>query len=616
MKKLFVILALLLSLTWVAQAEKVTRERAEEMALTFFRSAQSAGISPASVPSFKMVMSSSAVSDALSSEEPAFYVFNNTSGPGFIIISADDAVKPVLGYSFENNFPEGRTLPPNLSAWLEGTAKGIIAVRKSGTEPAAVAREAWKSAGPGTPVKELETAEWNQDDPYNRLCPEIYGMLSVTGCVATSLAIVMRYHEWPERGTGTLPGYRTASFGQWVDGIELGHAYDWDNMPLQYYNERGVPVFNDTEAEAVAVLMRDCGVLMKSDYTWYGTGAMTDDILEPLVENMGYDPSLQYIFKNRYGHDEWVSLMKNEIDNDRPIIYGGYAADGSGGHSFVLDGYDSEDFFSVNWGWGGSSDGYFDIDILDPYQQGIGGANSGFSVGQDAIIGIKPYRTEPEPSDEKVAYVGFEGVDENEAPYTYNGLSVKVEEIAQNTPFMLYAGMVSNLGDAAIDGFEVMFAVTDMGGKTVEVLSMDMETDPFVPQSGLTYCNEVTVTQPIQDGYRIRGYFRSAATPEWTLIRNNPGSGCVWELMLEDYAPLGDPLDENTSVTYNKLDNKLTVGTLAGADVTLADVNGKVLTVVRAESGNASFDLSEYGEDIYTLRVAKGRQSIEVKLEF
>lgn len=616
MKKLFVILALLLSLTWVAQAEKVTRERAEEMALTFFRSAQSAGISPASVPSFKMVMSSSAVSDALSSEEPAFYVFNNTSGPGFIIISADDAVKPVLGYSFENNFPEGRTLPPNLSAWLEGTAKGIIAVRKSGTEPAAVAREAWKSAGPGTPVKELETAEWNQDDPYNRLCPEIYGMLSVTGCVATSLAIVMRYHEWPERGTGTLPGYRTASFGQWVDGIELGQAYDWDNMPLQYYNERGVPVFNDTEAEAVAVLMRDCGVLMKSDYTWYGTGAMTDDILEPLVENMGYDPSLQYIFKNRYGHDEWVSLMKNEIDNDRPIIYGGYAADGSGGHSFVLDGYDSEDFFSVNWGWGGSSDGYFDIDILDPYQQGIGGANSGFSVGQDAIIGIKPYRTEPEPSDEKVAYVGFEGVDENEAPYTYNGLSVKVEEIAQNTPFMLYAGMVSNFGDAAIDGLEVMFAVTDMGGKTVEVLSMDMETDPFVPQSGLTYCNEVTVTQPIQDGYRIRGYFRSAATPEWTLIRNNPGSGCVWELMLEDYAPLGDPLDENTSVTYNKLDNKLTVGTLAGADVTLADVNGKVLTVVRAESGNASFDLSEYGEDIYTLRVAKGRQSIEVKLEF
>ena len=257
MKKLFVILALLLSLTWVAQAEKVTRERAEEMALTFFRSAQSAGISPASVPSFKMVMSSSAVSDALSSEEPAFYVFNNTSGPGFIIISADDAVKPVLGYSFENNFPEGRTLPPNLSAWLEGTAKGIIAVRKSGTEPAAVAREAWKSAGPGTPVKELETAEWNQDDPYNRLCPEIYGMLSVTGCVATSLAIVMRYHEWPERGTGTLPGYRTASFGQWVDGIELGHAYDWDNMPLQYYNERGVPVFNDTEAEAVAVASGD-----------------------------------------------------------------------------------------------------------------------------------------------------------------------------------------------------------------------------------------------------------------------------------------------------------------------------------------------------------------------
>ena len=132
MRKILVFIILLLSCMQAAQAEKVSREQAEETAAAFFRSARHAGISPASVPSLRMVRCSSSVPAGLPSEDAAFYVFNNTSGPGFVIVSGDDAVAPVLGYSFENNFPEGRPLPPNLSAWLEGTAKGIIALRKSG----------------------------------------------------------------------------------------------------------------------------------------------------------------------------------------------------------------------------------------------------------------------------------------------------------------------------------------------------------------------------------------------------------------------------------------------------------------------------------------------------
>lgn len=470
MKKVFLILVMVLSCMLTTHAENVTGERAAETASAFFRSAQAKGMKMASAVSLKMVMSSSSFSGSQSSDVPAFYVFNNISGPGFVIIAGDDAVKPVLGYSFENNFPEGRTLPPNLSAWLEGTVRGIDAVRKSGVRPVKSATEAWEAAAPGTPVRKLETVKWNQDDPYYRLCPEMFGTLSLTGCTATALAIVMRYHKWPKRGTGELPGYYTYSYRFWVDGVKLGHIYDWDNMPLRYYDDYGNPTFTDAEAEAVAVLMRDCGILMESDYSPWGTGAMTDDIPGPLVENMGYDPGLQYVFKEDYGSAEWIALMKNEIDNNRPILYGGYTRDWAG-HSFVFDGYDSEDYFSVNWGWGGMSDGYFDIDILDPYEQGLGGADEGFSVAQDAIIGIRPY--------------------------------------------------------------------------------------------------------------------------------------------------MQASLDESTSITYNKSEDRLTVTTLAGAGVTLFNESGSVVDALRAESGEAVFYLSEYkGQRIYVLQVENDGEFVEVKLEF
>lgn len=174
MRKILVSIVLLLSCLQAAQAEKVSRGQAEETAAAFFRSARHAGISPASVPSLRIVRCSSSVPAGLPSEDAAFYVFNNTSGPG-------------------------------------------------------------------TPVKVLETALWDQSDPYNRLCPEVNGALSLTGCTATALAIVMRYHKWPVRGTGTLPGYTTVSYGAWVDEVKLGHAYDWDNMPLRYHDDQWQP---------------------------------------------------------------------------------------------------------------------------------------------------------------------------------------------------------------------------------------------------------------------------------------------------------------------------------------------------------------------------------------
>ena len=208
-----------------------------------------------------------------------------------------------------------------------------------------------------------------------------------------------------------------------------------------------------------------------------------------------------------------------------------------------------------------------------------------------------------------------EGEDENGAPYVYGGLSVKVDEIDQEIPFTVYMGKVMNIGDVAVEGLEVMLALVDGKGRIAEELSIYKVPEPVQPQSGFTYFADVTI-KTIIDGDRIRGYFRAGEEEEWTVIKNSLDNDCAWELLLDDYYPK-TLLDENTSVTYNKTENRLTVNTLAGTEVTLVSgVDGSNLTVVPAVDGEVSVDLSEYGVNVFVLQLRKGRQKVEVSLEF
>lgn len=585
---------LLLSLSWKAGADTVTQEKAVEKAVAFFRMSGAAGISQVSVPSFKMILTSEELpgSNTKASVDPTFYVFDNASGPGFVIIAGDDAVMPVLGYSFENEFPEGTVLPPNLIAWLEGVRSEITAVRSGGIRPSDETRKAWSNLTSGNPVVTLETALWNQQEPYNLLCPKINGQPTYTGCTATALAIIMRYHRWPERGTGTLPGYTTATYNYSVPAVTLGYEYEWDNMLMEY--KAG---YSDAEANAVATLMRDCGVLMESDYGPYGTsgtGAYSSDIPYPLAMHMGYDKGARYVERGYYGAEEWYDVMKNELDNSRPILYTGYNSEG--GHAFVLDGYTDDNYFSVNWGWGGMSNGYFLLDALDPSSQGAGGSSSGYNQGQGAVIGIQ--KDAGGEFVEDMRYYEFTGNN----GFHYTGLSVD-SPVEQNVPFTLYAGLFINASPLPIHVENIMFAVVDKEGNTVQVLDETRyNTDLDVNYGWARDISNLTISEPIAPGYRIRGYFSTENHPEYQVIGGSEGT--VWDLVIFDESM---SVEANTSLSYSKLDKKIRLTTLDGVTVTLTDADGTAVETFTTDSSTTevTVDVSCLNSGEYVLRLQK-----------
>jgi len=323
------------------------------------------------------------------SSAPLFYVFNVTGSHGFIIISADDIIPPVLAYSSETSFTADN-IPPNVAAWLKGYEDQIGYAIITNMEPAPEVRSEWIALNDGplqgnglksaTGVNPLITTLWNQSPYYNALCPydNTYEELTITGCVATAMAQVMKYHNYPTTGIGSY-SYNTNRYGT-LSANFGATTYNWANMPNSVTSSN----------TAVATLMYHCGVSVKMNYNVASEGGSTAYTLassNPIcAENslktyFGYSTTLQGKSKSDYTDSEWITLLKTELNSSRPMIYRGTGT--GGGHCFVCDGYDNSDYFHFNWGWGGSQNGYFLLTSLNP------GTNS-YTSGQGAIIGIRP----------------------------------------------------------------------------------------------------------------------------------------------------------------------------------------------------------------------------------
>lgn len=569
----------------IVLAGNVSEDQARQIAVSFW---QSAPVTRGGIPSLQMVFHSEDLVTRSSVQSPAYYVFDNTGGPGFVIVAGDDVAMPVLGYSFEHEFSKDN-LPANLKAWLEYMRDEVNEARRSGAKAESVVTSAWSQVEVGTPVVELETAKWNQMEPYNLLCPIVGGESTYTGCTATAVAIVMRYHQWPEKGVGTLPGYKI-SRDEVLPELPLGHTYDWKNMPLEY------PYlgYSQVEANAVAVLMRDCGWMIFSDYGpigSVGTMASSYDIPSGLKTYMGYDKKARIISRNGYSTFEWNALMKGELDNSRPIIYAGFSV--RSGHAFVLDGYTDQDYYRVNWGWGGYCDGYFLLTALDPEGQGAGGSEGGYNTSQTAVIGIQ--KDDGGTNLEELRY--SERFNEQDLC----GLIVD-ESVVSGRPFDLYSGCMKNSGSGTFTG-ELMFAVADKEGNIIEELytmsvSDWLESQYFCPSIG-----NVTINTLVLPGYRIRGYYRSANTPEWTLIKGNEEDGCVWDLLIADEYSI----EETTQLTYNKKSRLLRLLVKDGVSVSLRSSGGSDCSDKCQIQGNEiTVDTSLLRDGTYSLTLQKG----------
>lgn len=348
MKKELILLLTLLS--WqLVMAEVVTVDQARLRAARFFTSAEIQTKTTAVSPDdFKLIGTFPEVATKSSSRVPALYFFERQAG-GFAIVSGDDITRPILGYSMHGRFPVS-DMPDNMRAMLQWYADIIAYAREQGWESAPDMD--FDSSSDPTNFVQLQTARWHQHTPFNDLVAEVNGQKPPIGCVATAIAIVMKYHGWPRKGSGTLPSYDYSKGGKsfHIEGFPLGHEYDWDKMPD--YNGS----YGKEEAAQMARLLYDVAVMSKMSFFPGGSSANLINAAKKLTEYFDYDKRLCWYERwNGYSDEEWEHFIIDEINNGRPVLYSG-GSDSGVGHAFVIDGYNGR-YFSLNYG--GGSDSHF-----------------------------------------------------------------------------------------------------------------------------------------------------------------------------------------------------------------------------------------------------------------
>ena len=308
-----------------------------------------------------------------------YFVFNFPGNNGFAIVAGDDRVHPILGYSLEGQFnPEN--LPENLSAHLEYYQDQITWAEEQNIEPSADVSAEWNRYLGGTALRSsggvsLETAKWDQASPYNAMCPTINGQRALTGCGATATAIIMRYHQWPlgtQKGVSVHP--LASEHPEWrCEPLNYSSGYNWNSMPL---------TVTGNNAPEIAKLMWHIGANINMVYTRNESSSSVSDAAMALKNVFDYSLTTRAVRRDFYSDVEWERLLINELDAGRPVLYRGNTKENAG-HLFVCDGYDSNHYFSINWGWSGYCNGYFLLSALGNEESGK------FYYGHWMMIGAK-----------------------------------------------------------------------------------------------------------------------------------------------------------------------------------------------------------------------------------
>ena len=328
------------------------------------------------------------VSSAVSPSATCYYVFANGEDKGFTIVSGDDRMPEVVGYSAQGTYDPDH-LPANYVGFMKAYQETVEALLKGDAQVSGGLAEArqWRAerANSAAVAPLLDGIKWDQREPYNNMCPLYKGTnRSVTGCVATAMAQVMMYYQYPKELKATIKAYTAKSYGIQIPEISSGATYDWDNMLPDYSKSD----YNSAQADAVAKLMYHCGAAVKMDYGPSSRANVTPTIL---ATYFGYDADLmQDLTRTVFTLQQWMTLIDNELKAKRPILYSGQASDE--GHEFVCDGSDGKGLYHINWGWGGYQDGYFDLTILQPTKGGAGSGSAvdGYNRNCSMIIGIAP----------------------------------------------------------------------------------------------------------------------------------------------------------------------------------------------------------------------------------
>ena len=381
------------------------------------------------------------------SQKPAVYVFGGNAGQGFMVVSADDCGRALLGYADNGTF-DAANIPPSMQWWLESYSKQI-----GGASAAGNAGSARVASGEGDyqAIPPMVKTRWNQSSPYNDRCPVLYGSHSVTGCFATAEAQVLNYLKYPANGAKGIVSYKWSKGGKTLTADLDTIPFRWDKM-LNYYDANS-PAENKL---AVADLMLACGLMSGMDYSPSSSGATSADGAMGMYKYMGCTEA-SIVLGSWFNQEKLNAFVYDYLTKHGPMLYCGQST--TGGHAFVCDGYSQDDFFHFNWGWGGMSDGYFQLNALNPGSQGIGGSSSGYNFNQQLITGLHT----PGPKDQFEPVVGADGgvfidPDFNGVP----GDTILLESRVENGGFFNFSM------DTITVSFGLCFERTATGEKTYE----------------------------------------------------------------------------------------------------------------------------------------------------
>lgn len=499
MKKSIFVLGVILLSCFNAVADTVTRQRAEEYAKRYFGS-ESVNYAPRSDKKYSGVTSAPAT----------LHVFNNPDG-GWVIISGEDCTAPVLAHSSTGSF-RWDGMPSNIRAWFDILDNGISKIRKENLKPSKRVAAKWAAASPGaktaTEMKVLTTAEWDQYTPYNNACKSATGGKNVyTGCVATAMAIVMRYHQWPEYGKGVIPAYTTESSSYKISSVNIeNYKYEWSSMPT---NDGYSNTWTSAQKKAVSELIFHCGAMVQMDYTTDGSGAYTFDIIPAAVKYMSYSKAASYETAAIYKLGEWMDKVRAEIDADRPLLYS--ASGSEGGHQFVCDGYDmSNNELHFNWGWGGWDNGFYTVDLEE----------IDLAEYQDAIFNFAPDKT---GTSVETPVITLEPYETTSGTFNGEGLKLNSGNVAKGSNFTVKATYLFNNGNTYKGAVKAALVTKDgtfkefVSGEYAITLDNFYTGDKWYATVSSLSCK---ITSDTGIGDRIVLYYKNPNAEEWLPVKS------------------------------------------------------------------------------------------------
>lgn len=380
-----------LSVTLLVSGQPVDTVKAGTIALNFYSDRMSHSISPKArgLDSRNIRLKLANADKTKRNSAPApYYVYNvmDRLNPGkkhgFVIVAADMRITPVLGYSFSGEFT-GQDLPPAFRAWMDNYRDQISEIIRNNLQSGPGVAEMWKDLSSTAQVKSsraitevlpMVNTKWSQGCDYNLYCPrDTVGDCdrAIAGCVAVAMAQIMKYWNYPVTNN-PIPAYLSNQYGV-ISGVGETR-YRWTRMSSSL---RSASLTE--EKDAVSELIYHCGVSVKMDYGPRTSSASTPE--RPWTDYFGYSTNMEEVYRSDYSDSEWASVLKKELENKRPVFYVGYSEEG--GHAFICDGFQGNNNFHFNWGWGGYMDGYFYVDNLTAPKMLFGNS-------QRAMIGIEP----------------------------------------------------------------------------------------------------------------------------------------------------------------------------------------------------------------------------------